>query len=62
MSNPYNDQVEESVYQNGYDKGYEDCRDELSMKIKAVLRTYLYSTKVTSPTELAEQIGVILGK
>lgn len=62
MSNPTNDQVEERVYELGYDKGYEDCRSELEMKIKAVLRTYLYSEKFTSPSKLAEEIGVILGK
>jgi hypothetical protein len=62
MSNPTNDRIEEIVYEQGYDKGYEDCRSEMEMKVKAVLRTYLFSEKFMSPSQLAEQIGVILGK
>ena len=51
---------EETVYEAGYEKGYSDCQSELSFKIKAVLRTYLYSPKLMSPTELSKQIGEIL--
>lgn len=62
------DQANERMYSEeenraimiGYDQGYRDCRNELSMKIKAVLRFYLYSEKITTPTDLAKQIGDIL--
>jgi len=37
MSNPTNDQVEERVYELGYDKGYEDCESEIRLKIKTAL-------------------------
>ncbi len=51
---------EDVEYSNGYDQGYADCQSELSMKIKAILRVYLYSEKFMSPSDLATQIGVVL--
>jgi len=62
MSNPYNDQVEQHVYEAGYDAGYEDCRSEMQMKIFAILRLYLYDEKYTSPMDLSKQIYDVLKK
>lgn len=62
MSDLYNDQIEERVYEIGYDKGYEDCRSEIEMKLNAVLRHYIYSEKYTSPFELCRQIDEITKK
>jgi len=60
MSNPTNDRIEELVYEKGYDAGYEDCRSEMEMKIKAVLKAYLYSEGSKSAFDTASQIGKIL--
>lgn len=57
MSNVFNDEISERAYEVGYDKGYEDCRSELEMKIKALLKTYLYADGYQSPSDLATAIG-----
>jgi len=56
MSNSYNDQYEENLREQGYDKGYEDCKSEMAMKIQTVLRYCLY-TKGSSSFEMASSIG-----
>jgi len=61
MSNRFNDEILESSYGAGYDEGYDDgyenCRSELEMKIKKILRLYLYSEKVISPWQLSLAIN-----
>lgn len=57
--NPYVDPAE-NAFEAGYDKGYQDCRSEMSMKIKAILRCYIYSKKFMSAFELSNQIGNVL--
>jgi hypothetical protein len=51
---------QEKAYEAGYDEGYGHCKSEMSMKIKAILRFYLYSENVLAPTELVKQIGDVL--
>lgn len=62
MSNIFNDEIEQRAYEIGYDKGYEDCRSEMELKIKAVMKEYMYSEKFSSPWKLNFAICEVLKK
>lgn len=58
MSQPQVD-PEELAEQFGYKRGYKECHDEMSFKIKALLRDFLHTKKYTS-FEVCSEIGRVL--